>query len=532
MVVGAFGKKVTIRVVLFISDCCVLNENNSVPVVNDKAHLLEGAQKKNKDIAILVVCNSRHHSKNLIGLAERLAILNHQIKIVALCEPGDTNYYSRIVDKTKTKLFSIDYAKELDKSSLPDTEDSGGYDRIRSKSKLSERFFSVALWIDNYLSRKSNISRFIGNVVRESSLICYLREKKAKAFYETRRCLVTRIFEDLRPDVVFSFGDRHIDIELPVLLVARSLGVKVVVPYGTYSGVSGLLKVRQIQGCPKRWFPVSLYRLYAGVKLKNQIYKGYFYQHPSVTFALKTLGGLSKNPWCIGNGLSDIVCVDNEHTSERYQNEHVPHEKIHIVGDIAYDGLYKTYEHRVQKRKEIVKDYSLNPNKKIVIIALPQFAEQELMGWDEHWCEIRYLLEQISKFGLNLLISLHPRVNVEDYLFLENEFPVDILRQALSESLPVADLFVAANSSTVFWAVLCGIPVVVANYYGLDSSLFNHLKSIRYVNERADLYSLFESSISRDDVVFDEDWQSLSREKVFDGNVTQRYGELVSGIYE
>lgn len=475
-----------------------------------------------RDICILVICNSRHHSQNLINLAESLAAKDLRINVVALCESSEVNFYSKIINREKVHLISLDHIE----TSKNTTKKNYQLSLSLSKS-LWRNLFKVADRFNNYLVGGSRRLSSIAKIIQETTPICYLREKRAKAFYTSRMNLVERVFDQVMPSVVFAFGDRHIDIEVAVLMIARSRRVKIVIPYSTYSGDLGLLKIRQIQGEPKRWIPFSLYRLYAGLRMINQVRKGYFYQHPSVSFALKELGGLSKNPWCIGNGLSDIVCVDSENTSARYLNEGVPRKKINVVGDVAYDTLLKKYLSRSELREEIASEYSFDLKKKIIVFALPQFAEQGTMGWNEHWTEIRYLLGQVAQENFNILVSLHPRALTEDYLFLERDFPVHIIRKPLKEFLPVADVFVAINSSTIFWAVLCGIPVVLINFYELDSSMFNHLRTIKVVNDRSALLDKLADAVSDEKIDFAEDWGALSRATVFDGLVTERYLRIV-----
>jgi hypothetical protein len=490
----------------------------------------EEGSKGELEINILVVCNSKHHSVNLINLAENLFNLSSSVSVVALCEPQDMEYYSQVVNKDKTRLLSIDYAKEITNESLIKNQNHNikHITKPSLKNKYVEKIFGLALHLNNVLSGKIGASNFILKTLRETSPICYLREKKAKAFYTKRKEMLGRIFDEIKPTVVFCFGDRHIDIEVPVLLAARSRNIKIVIPYTSFSGSEGLLKVRKIQKEPKRWWPVSLYRIYAAIRLKNQILQGYFYQHPSVLFALSALDALSSNPWCIGNGLSNVVCVDSQHTFDRYKGEGVPEEKLSIIGDVAYDTLFKNHQSQIHLRKEIVEEYLLMSDKKIIVIALPQFAEQGLLNWNEHWVEINYLVEQITRTNLNVVISLHPRVIASDYSFLEEKYSVHISRIPLNQLLPIADLFVAVNSSTVFWAALCGIPAVVINFYGLDASLFKHLKNIRYVDERAKIFDIVENTASEMKFEFEEDWHNLSRELVFDGKVTQRYLDVVT----
>ena len=70
--------------------------------------------------------------------------------------------------------------------------------------------------------------------------------------------MLGRIFDEIKPTVIFCIGDRHIDIEVPTLLAARSRKIKVVIPFTTSSDAYGMLKIRQVQKEPKRWWPVSL----------------------------------------------------------------------------------------------------------------------------------------------------------------------------------------------------------------------------------------------------------------------------------
>ena len=244
--------------------------------------------------------------------------------------------------------------------------------------------------------------------------------------------------------------------------------------------------------------------------------------------ALDELGLLTSNPWCMGNGPADIVCVDNEATLERYAAEGVPWHKLRIVGDTAYDELFVRFAERDGMRTRLLSAGLLDATRKTIVIALPQFAEQGLMDWPEHWSEIAHLLNAVCSCGQNVLVSLHPRVDPDDYRHLEGRYRLRIATEPLKSILPVADVFVAANSSTVFWSVLCGIPVVVLDYFGLDASLFGELTSLAYVRDRNAVGEVVAGRLSDTATDFSNDWRRLSRDQVFDGQVTRRYYELAS----
>ncbi|PIS12084.1 MAG: hypothetical protein COT73_00350 [Bdellovibrio sp. CG10_big_fil_rev_8_21_14_0_10_47_8] len=475
----------------------------------------------NERLPILVVCNSRHHSKTQIHLAESLADRDSRISVFVLCEAADIDWFKKTVSSQNTQVLSIDQEAPVAERN---------FSVVKEKS-LSEKMFSLALKLNQRLTRSSKFLQQFARLVRESSLICLWRQRRNRKFFVGRMKKVDKIFSQIHPSVVFSFGDRHLDIEAAVLMVAHAQDIPVICPYCTYHGVEGLLKIRQLQGEPKRWWPFSVYRTIVGWYLPGQVRQGYFYQPPSITMAVHSLGGLSKNPWVFGNGLSDVVCVDNEFTEKRYLAEGVPSAKLRVVGDVSYDVIFEQFVRKEKLRQEIAQEYGLDAAKKTLIFALPQFAEQGVMGWDQHWQEIRLLTQQAVDSGFNVLISLHPRVNPQEYEFLERDFAVHVSRRPMKEILPVGDVFLAINSSTVFWAVLCGIPSVIIDAYGLSSVPFEHLKTVRLVNDphrlSSEIIRAVEEGLQHQENL-KEDWKNLSREKVFDGKVTERYYDIVT----
>jgi hypothetical protein len=154
-----------------------------------------------------------------------------------------------------------------------------------------------------------------------------------------------------------------------------------------------------------------------------------------------------------------------------------------------------------------------------------------VMDWDRHWKEIRYLVGELTRTDHSVLISLHPRVDLQAYTFLEQEFDARISRDPLKVVLPAADTFVAVNSSTLVWAVLCGIPTFLLDFYGLDSSEFAKFQSVHLLKDRGRVRSdLLEAVQSRPN--FSRDWELLSRDAVFDGHAVHRYVDLMRCLAE
>lgn len=470
---------------------------------------------------ILVICNSRHHSRNTLSLAEQLIAIEGYGEVVALCEPGEESYFASGTDAQMTRVFPF----------TPATVEALAGNADNSSNRPRKVGTGATKYIESFYRRvasfraqsKSVVVRTLIDFLSNTTAGIYLQQRRVMRHYRIQVALAEQLIEIFAPTVVLAYGDRHIDFELSVLTSARRQKIRIILPYSTYSGASGMLKIREIQGGYSRWWPFSLYRFYAALRLKNQIRGGYFWQRPSILMALHQLSMLTSNPWCMGNGPADVVCVDNAGTLERYVEEGVPRSKLHIIGDTAYDALFTSFSDRENLRARMISDKLIRSDLKTIVIALPQFAEQGLMDWPEHWQEIENILHEICGCGQNLIVSLHPRVNPEDYRHLESKYPLRIARQPLKNILPVADVFVAVNSSTVFWSVLCGVPVVVLDYFGLDASLFADLDSLVYVRDRNAVGKAVTKAIFDADPDFSADWKRLSRDQVFDGQVVRRY---------
>lgn len=474
---------------------------------------------------ILVVCNSRHHSRNTLLLAEQLIAIAGHGEVVALCEPGEESYFESGRNARVTRVFPFTLATVEALAGTVATSINRPAEAVTGVATYFERSYRR---IASFRARsKSAFARTLIDFFRNTTAGSYLQQRRAMRHYRTQVALADQLIKAFSPTAVLAYGDRHIDFELPVLVSARRHKIRILLPYSSYSGASGMLKIREIQGDYGRWRPFSLYRFYAALRLTYQIRDGYFWQRPSILMALDKLKLLTSNPWCMGNGPADIVCVDNAGTLERYAEEGVPRSKLHIVGDTAYDALFASFAAREDLRAKMVSEGLIDADRKTVVIALPQFAEQGLMDWPEHWREIENLLRAVCACGHNVIVSLHPRVNPEDYRHLESQYPLRLATDPLKDILPVADVFVAVNSSTVFWSVLCGVPVVVLDYFGLDASLFADLDSLVYVRDRNAVGKAVTKAIFDADPDFSADWKRLSRDQVFDGQVVRRYYELM-----
>ena len=105
----------------------------------------------------------------------------------------------------------------------------------------------------------------------------------------------------------------------------------------------------------------------------------------------------------------------------------------------------------------------------MIVASLPQTFEHKVLSWDDHWKMIEHICKNLAQQDSNVLLSLHPKMDIKNYQYLEKDFSITIARHSLSEILVAADVFVAGQgSSTLLWAMLCNIPTVVCDWFGLN----------------------------------------------------------------
>lgn len=338
------------------------------------------------------------------------------------------------------------------------------------------------------------------------------------------------IFKSYQIDIVMLLGDRHTDHIEPVLIkIAKEVEAKIVITYLAYYTEKDYL-VNKSKYAKNNERGLSIYDQIMQNRFSSMSVNNKFYYPHWKRNALRKFGTLSNNPWVMGAGKANILCLPDKKMLIRYKdNYNIKEEKLKVVGDISYDTLYEAYKNRKNVYKTILEKYDLNKGIKTLIIALPQLAEHNILPWKRHWEEINFLVSVITSCNLNILLSLHPKMSREKYNFLENKYKCNILDERLVEVLPIADFFVASNSSTVMWAIQCGIKSLVVDFYGLNIDIFNNLQTVEIVKEKKELKQKL-NSLEYKVVDFHKDWSLLSRDNVFQGQVIENYVKLFEEI--
>ena len=270
----------------------------------------------------------------------------------------------------------------------------------------------------------------------------------------------------------------------------------------------------------------NLYEKFSLIFLKSTIFKNILFQTREHLLAHKIFGSLSKNPWWNGNGLSDYVISSNGFDTTELIKNGVNKNKIYTLGNPEYQLIYKNFMNRYKLKRKIYENYNFDSSKKLIIASMPQWYEQGQISLKVHKREIKFYTDILRSTNFNILLSLHPRQNIKDYLYLENNV-MRISKEKLSNIISCSDKYVSNISSTIIWSVLLGIPITVYNPIDLEYSSLSKLKSVKFCNTK----NTFKKNIMNTDLNLKnlkKDWKLLDRSRVFQLDIISKYINLLN----
>lgn len=121
-----------------------------------------------------------------------------------------------------------------------------------------------------------------------------------------------------------------------------------------------------------------------------------------------------------------------------------------------------------RKKKFFFKKYNLISPKKLIIIGLTNWHEHDMTNLKDDYSRNENMVKIIKKYykNWNIIISLHPKQKIKNYLWLSKKYKIKIIDEALIDLIPIANLFVTAFGSSVLqWTKICKIKSIVFNFY-------------------------------------------------------------------
>jgi len=317
---------------------------------------------------------------------------------------------------------------------------------------------------------------YANQYIAHSCLVGAIRFLRTRAALKRVNLRLAAVLKKYRPVAALLPGDRELSPVPEFLRAASQNNVPTIIWSASLSATpEACLQVRK--GHRRHFAHISnfppLLNLLASWFWPKQIMrmanKGLIFSPGWLTFALSSQGMLPNNPWCIGGGQLDLVCLLDHRSHREFTSMGVSQEKLRLIGDLSRDALFETYSNRADVRRQYSAEYDFTPDQPVAIYSIPSLWEQNLLEWSEHEFYIRQIVASLQRqFGDGLLLNLHPRCDKPRYQFLSEELQARVVDAPLSRFLPISDLYVTLHSSTIEWSSLCQIPTIDFDYIGFD----------------------------------------------------------------
>tara|TARA_Y100000768_G_C23988997_1_gene690843 strand:+ start:2071 stop:3489 length:1419 start_codon:yes stop_codon:yes gene_type:complete len=309
------------------------------------------------------------------------------------------------------------------------------------------------------------------------------------------------IFKREKPKLVVLYGDRAGNLELAAIKVARLFNIKTV--FLQISIVTKNFIYHSSRKNKKKFSNKNILNYFVQKKYPNHIRyfngQGILFYNWAFVLIYRIFNILPKNPWNNGDSFAFKTFFISNLSHQIEKNNGGTYKNYAITGQISIDSLYKSFLNKDIIKKKIQSEiFDKNAKKKLIIIALPQFYEHNLMSKKLSMIEINYLLNELNKLDeFNILVSLHPKMEYENYAFIEEAYSqIRISKDRLSSFLGSGDFFISPFESTIHWAILCKVVPIFLDYYNyeFDMSKFQTCQVLENKNLfYKDLVSVFEN---------------------------------------
>ncbi len=245
-------------------------------------------------------------------------------------------------------------------------------------------------------------------------------------------------------------------------------------------------------------------------------------------------------PWIFNSGFADAIVVESKQMKRYYLECGIPEGQLKLIGSLADDVMTDILRRKEQMSADLCLELGLKADKRILLTALPPDflyvkggrPESDFKTYREL---VEFWVRSIAKTeDFNIIVCLHPSVRPEDFQYIE-EWGVKIAKRGTAELVPLCDLYVASVSSTIRWAIACGIPVINYDVYRYRYTDYLDVKGVVAVDSKTDFQFVL-NQMTNDDSFYAQ--QRLLQQRsadewgIFDGKVGERLEGLLASMIE
>lgn len=188
-----------------------------------------------------------------------------------------------------------------------------------------------------------------------------------------------------------------------------------------------------------------------------------------------------KKPWVVNTGKIDRILVESDFMRKMFVKRGVNPAFVEVTGTLPIDKIACSVAESKINHELQLKNLGCDPDKKTVVCAFPPNQYPNLLAKD---CPTYVDLVNVFINGLellknkfNIIVSPHPSLSSEDVRQIESR-AVIVYHGSVMDIISMADLYVASVSTTIKWALACGIPVVNYDCYKYNYDDYSDLPQV------------------------------------------------------
>lgn len=203
---------------------------------------------------------------------------------------------------------------------------------------------------------------------------------------------------------------------------------------------------------------------------------------------LKLAGLLTDNLWFHGTKYASFILMADSIDKSIFEHACGKNNNILVFGSPMFDKLNQSVQKKKEIRQKLYTKHKFDKTKELIIFNIQNFFEHKLLSEKESrefYCQV---LDILKNTGKNIILTLHPSMNIERYSWLAKEYQIPILQVPLIEFLPAGDIYLTGpNSSTLRFANYINIKFTQLDFFSSQGNLSNFTRGYRTCNSTDEL---------------------------------------------
>ena len=336
-----------------------------------------------------------------------------------------------------------------------------------------------------------------------------------------------KLFKKFKPIAILLPGDRELGPIPSILKASNKLKIKTIIT--TTSSLLPSLDMVSWTRRNNKEFKIgiksfiSFFNLLISFFFEDQLHETKYgkllFSPGPLILCLYFIGMLPKKPWCVGASQSDYIIAKGKKEIKLMLGLGLERKKILNFGALEYDNLLNSINNKKKIIKQFFNNKSFSKKKKIILFSIPHNPEHNIISMEKQIKQLKIIFKTLSRINENIILIFHPKTNLNFYKDLLKNYNFIISKKSYIDLIPISDLYLCGNSTTVSVAEICNKPIINLDFVNLDFSWIKN-KKLKNVTNMNELYLILKKEISQ---IKKKEVFTINKDYTIDGKSTKNF---------